>query len=56
MDGWGEMTRFERDVFRLTACVIGAASLVGAAIGWVGHQLFEHLHTEGRSDYPKRPR
>ena len=53
-EGW-EMTRFERDVLRMTAAVIGAASLVGAAIGWVGHQLFEHLHHEGISDH-QRPR
>ena len=49
-EGW-EMTQFEKEVVRLTAVVIGAASLVGAAIGWVGHQLFQHLHTEGRSDH-----
>lgn len=50
-DGWGQMTRFERDVVRMTALVVGAASLVGAALGWVGHQLVEHLHHEGRSDH-----
>lgn len=50
MDRW-ELTQFERDVVRLTALVVGAASVVGAAIGWVGHQLFEHLHDPGRSDH-----
>jgi hypothetical protein len=50
VDGW-ETTRFERDVVRLTACVIGAASIVGAALGWVGHQVFTHLHHESRSDH-----
>lgn len=53
-DGW-ELNAFERDVVRLTAFVIGTASLIGAAVGWVGHQLFEHLHHEGISDHA-RPR
>ena len=48
---WGDMTMFERDVVRLTVCVLSVAALVGAAIGWVGHQLFEHLHHEGLSDH-----
>lgn len=53
--GWGEMTRFERDVVRLTVAVLSVASLVGAAIGWVGHQVFVHLHHEGRSDHRRVP-
>ena len=54
MGDWERMSMFERDVVRLTVCVLTAASLVGAAIGWVGHQLFEHLHHEGISDHTRR--
>jgi hypothetical protein len=49
--GWPRMSRIERDITIITAAVIGAASLLGAAVGWVGHQLFHHLHHEGRSDH-----
>lgn len=45
------MSRLERDLTLIGAAVIGVASLIGGAIGWVGHQLFEHLHHEGRSDH-----
>lgn len=54
-EGW-DMTRFEKDVVRLTAVVVGVASIVGAAIGWLGHQLLEHLHDEGRSEHFGGPR
>lgn len=48
------MSRLERDLTIITGTVIAAASLIGAAIGWVGHQLFQHLHHEGRSDHRSR--
>ena len=51
MDGWDDFSEFDKAVYRLTAAVVGVSALVGAAIGWVGHQLFEHLHTESRSDH-----
>lgn len=53
MSDWEAMSTFEKDVVRLTFAVVTAASLVGAAIGWVGHQLFEHLHHEGLSDHAR---
>ena len=53
MDGWGDMTRLERDLTRIAIGVVAVASLLGAAVGWVAHQLVEHLHDEGLSDYPK---
>lgn len=51
MAAWEDMTRFERDVVRLTVGVLGVASLIGAAVGWVGHQLLVHLHDQGSSDH-----
>ena len=51
---WPEMSMLERDIVRMTFAVLTAASLVGAAIGWVGHQLFQHLHHEGLSDHGRR--
>ena len=51
MESWGEMSRFERDVVRLTIGVLTVASALGAIVGWVGHQVLVHLHHEGRSDH-----
>ena len=51
MDTWPDMHGLKRDLTIVAAAVIGVAGLVGAAIGWVGHQLLEHLHHEGRSDH-----
>lgn len=56
MDEWPHMNRLERDIARAGIVVVSVASLVGAALGWVAHQLLEHLHDEGRSDYPKKAR
>ena len=53
MEGW-EMTRFERDVVRLTAAMVGVVATVGALVGWVGHQVFVHLHHETPSDHFRR--
>jgi hypothetical protein len=50
VDGW-DMPDLHRDLTRIAAVFLGAATLIGATIGWVGHQLFEHLHDEGRSDH-----
>ena len=44
-------SRLERDIARAGIVVFTVASLVGAAIGWVGRQLLEHLHDPGRSDH-----
>ena len=51
MDPWPNMTRLERDIARAGIVVVGIASLVGAALGWVGHQLVTHLHDPGISDH-----
>jgi hypothetical protein len=51
MDGWGDMTRLERDLTRIGIAVVTVASLIGAAVGWAGHQLFTHLHHETPSDH-----
>lgn len=48
---WPRMTRLERDLTFIGAAVVGVASLIGGLIGWAGHQLFVHLHHEGRSDH-----
>lgn len=53
MGGW-EVPGLKRDLAIIAAVVIGTATLIGAAIGWVGHQLFEHLHHEGLSDHGHR--
>lgn len=50
-DGWGSFSRLERDIARAGIIVVTIASLIGAAIGWLGHQLLEHLHDEGRSEH-----
>ena len=54
MDAWPHMTRLERDIVLTFATVVGVASLIGGAIGWVGHQLFTHLHHESPSDHFRR--
>jgi hypothetical protein len=54
MTEWPHMSRLERDLTRIAAAIVGAATLAGATVGWVGHQLFEHLHNPGRSDHFKR--
>jgi hypothetical protein len=54
VDGWPQMNRLKRDLTFIGGAVIGAATLLGAAVGWVGYQLFEHLHHEGRSDHFRR--
>lgn len=51
MDGWARHGRLERDLTLIAAGVIAVASTIGAAIGWLGHQLFEHLHHESPSDH-----
>lgn len=51
VDDWPEMSRLKRDLTLIGAAVIGTASILGAAVGWVGHQLLVHLHHEGRSDH-----
>lgn len=52
MDVWPRMNHLERAIVRAVLMLIAVpAALVGAAFGWVGHQLFQHLHTESRSDH-----
>lgn len=53
-DGWARHSRFERDLTLIAAAVIGTASLIGGALGWVGHQLFAHLHHASSSDHFRR--
>lgn len=48
------MHRLERDLTLVAAAVVGTASLIGAAVGWVGHQLLVHLHHESPSDHFRR--
>lgn len=50
-DPWPRMTRLERDIVLIVAGVVTASSAVGAALGWLGHQVFQHLHHEGRSEH-----
>lgn len=50
-DGWDDFGQVERAVVVATAVVIGAASLVGGAIGWIIGQLTHHLLHEDRSDH-----
>lgn len=50
MTPWN-MNRLERDLARLGALIVGGIAAVGATFGWVAHQLFHHLHHEGRSDH-----
>lgn len=54
MNDWPHMTRLERDIVLTAAAVVGIASVIGGAIGWVGHQLFQHLHHETPSDHFRR--
>ena len=51
MDAWPRMSRLERDLTVIGATAVAVASFVGGLIGWAGHQLFVHLHHEGRSDH-----
>ena len=53
MDGW-TVNRLERDLTRIGITVLSVAVAVGAAVGWVGHQLFAHLHHESSSDHFRR--
>lgn len=54
MDGWGSMSRLERDIARIGIGVVAVASLIGAALGWVAHQLVEHLHDPTPSEHFRR--
>lgn len=51
MADWPKMNRLERDLTVIAAGAVTVATAIGAAVGWVAHQLFEHLHTESRSDH-----
>lgn len=53
-DGWQQMNRLERDIARIGIAVVATASLIGAALGWVAHQLVEHLHDPTPSDHFRR--
>lgn len=54
MDGWPHMNRLERDLTLIGGVVLGVASMIGAVVGWVGYQLFEHLHHETPSEHFRR--
>lgn len=45
------MNRLNRDLAVIAAGVIAVATGIGAVVGWVGHQLFRHLHHESLSDH-----
>jgi nitrate/TMAO reductase-like tetraheme cytochrome c subunit len=54
MDGWNDMSRLERDITRIAIGVVTVAGIVGGVLGWVAHQLVEHLHDPTPSDHFRR--
>lgn len=55
LPGWANLMEFPPDLVNFFDIAKGVGEVVLESVSRAGHALFDQVHSEGLSDYPKHP-